>query len=130
VAGVVLTAFVLALVGPGVTQRATSATRAHNAKKYTLTFVQHQITCPGGGCDSDSTWFKDNAGELRCLHGVTHCLYMRAKYPAGTVVKLKAGADAPLIPTGWFDACSTTGVSCTLVMDSDKSVGVEFDKAK
>ena len=126
IAAVVLGAFVLALAGPGSTQRAASATKAHAAGKFTITVSSATGVCDVE-CNFDSTWFKANSGDLRCIKtGVFNgCIPATAKYPAGAVVKLTAGADKPLKFRAWSGDCSGSG-SCTLVMDSDKTVGVLY----
>lgn len=127
IAAVVFGAFVLALVGPGSTQRAASATKAHAAGKFTITVAAAVGSCDVA-CDFSSTWFKANSGDLRCTKGgvfFSGCIPATAKYPAGAVVKLTAGADKPLKFRAWSGDCSGSG-SCTLVMDSDKTVGVVY----
>lgn len=126
IAAVVLGALALALVGPGSTQRAASATKAHAAGKFTITVNSATGAC-SFECDFTSTWFKADSGDLRCIKGgvFNNCIPTIAKYPAGAVVKLTAGADAPLKFRVWSGDCSGSG-SCTLVMDSDKTVGVTY----
>jgi hypothetical protein len=52
-----------------------------------------------------------------------HC---SESYAPGTVVDLSATADPGSTFDGWGDACSGTG-SCSVTMDTDKSVSASFD---
>jgi List-Bact-rpt repeat protein len=66
---------------------------------------------------------RDNKGKINCG---TLCLGTSASYPSGTTVVLTAKADILSSFANWGGACSGGGSTCTVVMDSDKSVTASF----
>jgi hypothetical protein len=48
--------------------------------------------------------------------------------PAGTVVTLNYSASLDSLFSGWSGDCSGNSSSCTIIMDSDKTIGATFSK--
>lgn len=66
----------------------------------------------------------DDQGKLSCG---TLCVSATATYPSGTTVVLTATADPLSAFQGWGGQCSGKIPTCTLLMDSNKNVIVNFD---
>jgi hypothetical protein len=65
----------------------------------------------------------DDQGKLNCG---TLCFSATATYPSGTTVVLTAKPDLGSEFQGWGGQCSGKNPMCTLLMDSNKNVTVNF----
>lgn len=68
----------------------------------------------------------DNFGQIACGTG---CSSDTGTYPLGTVVVLTQ-TPGVLVFRGWGGECTGTGRTCTVTMDSDKSVSASFSLLK
>ena len=66
-----------------------------------------------------------NPPGINCRQGSgsTSC---QEDYPIGSSVTLSAAPDANATFNGWSGACSNTSGSCSVVMNTDKTVGASF----
>ena len=85
--------------------------------------VSFKLTLKRGLLPVGTGLVTDDQGKLSCG---TLCVSATATYPSGTTVVLTATADPLSEFQGWGGQCSGKSPTCTLVMDSNKNVTVNF----
>ena len=89
-----------------------------------VTLKLSTATGGGGGGGGSTAGFKITTSKNG--KGTVTANPNAATYPSGTVVVLTATPDPGSLWVGWAGACTGTATTCTLTMNSDKSVTANF----
>lgn len=101
-----------------------------SAKTVTASFVKSRfaigvtVSGTGTGTVTSSSATVGVPADIVCTTGICS-----AEYPNGSTVTLIATPSVYTLFSGWTGACTNTSGSCSVIMNSDKTVGATFTPA-